>query len=201
MDYSRKGPMKIRTTLGRYKTMMKNIKTSLLTIAFGCFVCVTGANADGSDCDLITLSGIGNVSPDLTITGNETLTVADSGKETLVKFTADPLGIVEIDSTTGVSTSIYSHEFKSEGKGKLAFTTIDKITIVPLGTDPQCIKAPCGLVFQLKLTEGHGKYNCGEIVSGYDPNPAASIPFTSYSVDGVVHLNSRGKLCKCSGNN
>ena len=181
--------------------MNRKNKTSLSAIALGCLVCVTGAQADGSDCDLITLSGTGEVSLDLKITGNETLTVVESGKEIPVEFTADPLGIVELDITSGVSTSIYSHDFKSERGRKLAFTTLDEITIVPLGNDPQCINTPCGVVFRLKLTEGHGKYNCGEIVSGYDPDPNASIPFTSYAAGGVAYLNSRGKLCKCSGNN
>ena len=183
--------------------MMQQFAAMLCTTALGSVICVTAARAQSGSCDLITLSGTGTVSrPGLTITGSETLNILESGNEVLVNFTAEPLGTVEVDATNGVSTSIYSHDFQSIRNKSLTFTTLDEIKIVPLGADPTCAENPCGLVFRLKLIEGQGKYNCGEIVSGFDPSPDASIPFTSYSLpDGTVTFNSRGKLCKCSGNN
>lgn len=174
----------------------------LLGTALGCLCCLGGARAESGSCDLVALSGTGTVLPGLTIKGTETLTLVDSGRQIAVQFTAVPLGTVEIDPTTGASTSIYSHEFRSVGRRALLFTTIDEIKTVPLGQDPTCGQNPCGLVFRLKLVEGRGQYNCGEIVSGYNPDPAATIPFTSYSdTDGSVTFSSRGKLCKCSGSN
>lgn len=194
--------------------MTRTIRVRLCTAVVGGLFCVTAARAVGAECDVITLSGKGELNPEsLTIAGTETLMVRGSDKAIPVEFTAEPLGVVEAGAD-GTVKSIYSHEFKSVGNGKLAFTTIDEIKVVPLPPedeqsvetwvpDPTCMTNMCGLVFRLKLIEGRSKYNCGEIVSGYDP--VALPPFSSYAYpDGNViraELNSRGKLCKCSGNN
>jgi hypothetical protein len=83
---------------------------------------------------------------------------------------------------------------------RVHFTSFDEITTVPLQGDPSCSQGECGLVFKLVLKKGIGDYNCGEIVSGYDPTLTS---FTSTLQDNTLQLNSVGKLCKCklSGNN
>jgi hypothetical protein len=189
-------------------------RVTLLTSVLGSVFCLTALTAAGAECDLITLSGKGTVNPQtLRITGTETLMVRDSEKPIPMTFTAEPLGMVET-GTDGSVKLVYSHEFQSLDKRTLAFTTTDEIQVVPLppfdedaGPDPTCQTNKCGLVFRLKLLEGHGRYNCGEIVSGYNPAYKASSgatpesAFTSYSDKGTSYLNSQGKLCKCSGNN
>ena len=126
-----------------------------------------------------------------------------------VEFTATPLGALEVDQTTGAVTLAASHDFTGVKNHSINFTTFDEITIVPLGgSDATCSQNACGLIFKLKLETGHGSYNCGETASGYDTDPTAQIPFTSFvnplspapNGDTVI-LNSLGKLCKCSGDN
>ena len=196
--------------------MKRALAARCLPLAFGAALYITAVpGATAEQCDFITLSGTGQVDPGtLVITGRETLRVDGLVKADL-EFTAVPLGILNVDlSENRTTTSVYSHEFKSVGSGRLAFTTIDDIKIIPLPSpesedpDERCQANACGLVFRLKLLEGRGQYNCGEIVSGlkpvFDPTQEvtpANFPFTSYSAGGDVVLNSHGKLCKCSGNN
>ena len=133
------------------------------------------------------------------IVGNETLTFVATGKQIPVTFTAVPLGITEFKD--GMLTFITSHEFNGVSDRKVAFTTFDEIKTVPLQNDPTCSQGECGLLFKLVLEKGSGDYNCGELVSGYDP--ATLVSFTSSLHGNTLQLNSVGKLCKCnlSGNN
>lgn len=133
------------------------------------------------------------------IMGNETLTIVATGKQIPVTYTAVPLGITEFKG--GMLTFITSHEFNGVSDRDVAFTTFDEIKTVPLQNDPTCSQGKCGLLFKLVLEKGTGDYNCGEIVSGYDP--AALVSFTSTQHGNTLQLNSVGKLCKCnlSGNN
>ena len=118
------------------------------------------------------------------------------------------LGTTNNDQATATVTLSTTHDIKSTNNKSVNFTTFDEIHVFPLGgTDSTCVQNACGLVFKLKLENGHGRYNCGEIVSGYNPDPVATVPFTSYvdpfnpTADGdFVFLNSLAKLCSCSGN-
>lgn len=75
---------------------------------------------------------------------------------------------------------------------RVNFTTFDQIKTVPLQGDPSCGQGEYGLVFKLVLKNGIGDYNCGEIVSGYDPTLTS---FTSTLKGNTLQLNSVGKLC------
>ena len=161
-----------------------------------------------SQCDVVSLSSTGSLQQDGGIVGNGTLTVIETGESTELSFHAVTLGALEVDPDTSKVTLAASHDFTSVASGKLDFTTFDEISIIPLGgSDASCIQNACGLLFKLKLEKGHGRYNCGEIVSGFNTDPSAPIPFTSFidpSNPGpngdTVKLNSLGKLCKCDGN-
>ncbi len=177
-------------------------KRTVQSILVSC-MCLAGfttsmANSDKTDCDVVTLAGSGTQLQNRVIVGNETLTVLATGEQIPVEFVAVPLGAIEFDA--GKVTFISSHDFKGVDDRKIRFTTFDKITTVPLEGDPSCATGACGLVFQLELETGSGRYNCGEIVSGYDETFTA---FTSTLQGGTLELNSMGKLCKCrrSGNN
>lgn len=164
---------------------------------------------DKSRCDVVSLNGTGKLLEDGRIVGTETLSIFGTGKQLQVEFTATPLAALDVDQATGAVTLVASHDFSGVNNRSVDFTTFDEITIVPLGgNDATCTQNACGLVFKLKLETGQGRYNCGETASGFNTDPAAPIPFTSYvnpqspapNGDTVV-LNSLGKLCKCSGNN
>ncbi len=142
--------------------------------------------------------------PDGRIVGTEKLSVLGTGKTTEVEFVATPLGALKADQDTGAVTVVASHDFTGVTSRKVRFTTFDEITIVSLGgTDTTCVQNPCGLIFKLKVENGYGRYNAGEIVSGFNPDPLAAIPFTSFVNPftptpnaNTVFLNSLGKLCK-----
>ena len=127
------------------------------------------------------------------ISGNEILTIVATGEQIPIDFTAVPLGVTNFKD--GQVTFITSHDFKGVNNRKVHFTTFDEIRTVPLEGDPSCGKGACGLVFKLVLQKGVGKYNCGQIVSGYDQTLTL---FTSTLQGNTLQLNSVGKLCKCS---
>jgi len=162
-----------------------------------------------SRCDVVSVNGTGKLLADGRIVGTENLSIIGTEKSTEVEFVTTPLGVLEIDQATGAVTLAASHDFAGVKGRSVNFTTFDEITIVPLGgTDATCTQNPCGLIFKLKLETGDGRYNCGEIVSGFNTDPSALIPFTSFvnpsspAPNGdTVFLNSIGKLCKCSGKN
>jgi len=194
------------------KTLQAKINKSVL-IMLACCTFQTTAMADGgykkSRCDVVTLNGTGTMLPGGVLVGSDVITIIRTGKTKQVDFTMTTLGVIDIDKTNGGITLSASHDFKSTDNNKINFTTFDEITIVPLGgSDATCTQNACGLIFKLKLEDGRGRYNCGEIVSGYNTDPTASIPFTSYvnpltptPDGGTVVLNSVGKLCKCSAYN
>ena len=187
-------------------------KLVLVTFAYLAFQSVAIADersnkSTKSKCDVVSISGTGNLQSDGSIVGNETLTVVATGENTALSFNAVTLGVLKIDPASASVTLAASHDFSSVESGKVNFTTFDEITIIPLGgSDATCIQNACGLLFKLKLEKGRGSYNCGEIVSGFNTDPAAPIPFTSFidpfnpAANGdTVRLNSLGKLCKCGG--
>lgn len=201
--------------------MIKLIKSKLVISLLACFALQTTVLADGNrknernqnSCDVVSLNGSGKLLEDGRIVGKEVLTIIGTDKQIEVEFTTMPLGALNVDQTTGAVTLGASHDFTGVKSRRVNFTTFDEITVVPLGDpetkpDASCQANACGLIFKLKLETGHGRYNCGEIVSGYNTDPSALIPFTSY-VDpstqlpngDTVSLNSIGKLCKCGGNN
>lgn len=151
-----------------------------------------------SGCDIVMLNGSGTRLESGVIVGSETLTIVSTGEQIPVTFTAVPLGITDFQD--GKATFISSHEFKGVNNRRVSFTTFEEIKTVPLQGDPSCSLGECGLVFKLVLKTGIGDYNCGEIVSGYDPTLTS---FTSTLQGNTLQLNSVGKLCKCklSGNN
>ncbi len=184
----------------------------LVTFTYLAFQTVTMADDHSnkharSQCDVVSISGTGNLQADGSIVGSETLTVVATGKSIALSFDAVTLGALEIDPASASVTLAASHDFTSVESGKVNFTTFDEITIIPLGgSDATCIQNACGLLFKLKLEKGHGRYNCGEIVSGYNVDPTAPIPFTSFvdpsnpaSNGDTIRFNSLGKLCKCGG--
>lgn len=164
---------------------------------------------ENRQCDTVRLNGTARMLENGQLVGSESLTGIDTGEQREIHFTMDPLGTVDIDPASSGVTLATTHDFTSRFQGHVTFTTIDTIRIIPLGgTDPTCMDNPCGLIFTLDLVQGRGQYNCGQIVSGYDTDPGAAIPFTSFvnplspAPNGdTVFLNSRGKLCRCSGNN
>ena len=139
----------------------------------------------------------------------ETLSIIGTDEKIEVEFAATPLGVLEL-SETGAVTMATSHDFKGVDNKRINFTSFDEITVVPLGEDAnaRCLNNACGLKFKLTVKTGNGRYNCGEIVSGYNTDVTATIPFTSFvdpsrsiGADGdTVVLNSVGKLCNCRGN-
>ena len=164
------------------------------------FAIVGNALAGNSEsgCDVVVLNGSGTRLESGVIVGSETLTIVSTGEQIPVTFTAVPLGITDFQD--GKATFISSHEFKGVTDRRVNFTTFDEIKTVPVQGDPSCGQGECGLVFKLVLKTGIGDYNCGEIVSGYDPTLTS---FTSTLQGNALQLNSVGKLCKCrlSGNN
>jgi hypothetical protein len=180
---------------------MKANKLGVVLAAVACFSASTSATAGkpDSDCDVVSLSGTGTRLESGAIVGSETLTIVATGEQIPVNFTAVPLGITDFQG--GEVTFRTSHEFKSDHRHNIAFTTFDEIKTVPVQGDPSCGQGECGLIFKLVLEKGSGDYNCGEIVSGYDPTTLAS--FTSTLQGNTLQLNSVGKLCKCrpNGNN
>lgn len=194
--------------------MIKTHISSLVLITFTYLAFQSLAMADDpfnkharSQCDVVSISGTGNLQTDGSIVGSETLTVVATGKSIVLSFEAVTLGALEIDPDSASVTLAASHDFTSVESGKVNFTTFDETTIIPLGgNDATCTTNACGLLFKLKLEKGRGSYNCGEIVSGYNMDPAAPIPFTSF-VDpfnpapngDTITFNSMGKLCKCGG--
>lgn len=179
---------------------MKTKKVGVILAITG-FAAVTNAVAGNpeSGCDVVTLSGSGTRLESGVIVGSETLTIIATGEQIPVTFTAVPLGITDFQD--GKATFVSSHEFKGVDNRRVNFTTFDEIKTVPLQGDPSCGQGECGLVFKLVLEKGAGNYNCGEIVSGYDPTTLTS--FTSTLLGNTLQLSSVGKLCKCklSGNN
>ena len=179
---------------------MKTKKLGVIVAVVAGFAAATQAMAGNpnSRCDVVTLSGNGTRLESGVIVGSETLTIVATGKQIPVTFTAVPLGITDFQD--GKATFISSHEFKGVTDRRVSFTTFDEIKTVPLQGDPSCGQGECGLVFKLVLNNGIGDYNCGEIVSGYDPTLTS---FTSTLQGNTLQLNSVGKLCKCklSGNN
>ena len=166
------------------------------------FACLSGFGAaiggsSQTECDVVSLNGNGVRLDNGVIVGNETLTIVATGEQIPVEFTAVPLGVTDFEE--GQVTFITSHDFKGVNDRKVRFTTFDEIRTVPLDADPSCVQGACGLVFKLVLEKGEGKYNCGQIVSGFDPTLTS---FTSTLEGDAVELNSVGKLCKCrlSGN-
>ena len=180
---------------------MNTKRVGVLLAAVACFSTYAHAAAgkSESECDVVSLNGSGTRLENGAIVGNETLTIVATGEQIPVSFTAVPLGVTDFQD--GKLTFITSHEFKSDPRHDIAFTTFDEIKTVPLQGDPSCGQGECGLLFKLVLEKGAGDYNCGEIVSGYDPTTLAS--FTSTLQGNSLQLNSVGKLCKCrlSGNN
>ncbi len=180
---------------------MKTNTFAGIAAAVACF-CTTSTALAGEPhnaCDVVSLSGTGTRLPNGAITGNEVLTIVATGKQIPVEFTAVPLGVTDVQPDGKVSF-VTSHDFKGTNDPRVAFTTFDEIKTIPLGADPTCGQTQCGLVFKLVLKKGVGDYNCGQIVSGYDPTITH---FTSTMQGNTLQLNSVGKLCKCqlSGNN
>lgn len=197
--------------------MIKRTKGKQIFTVLACFIIqptvIAGSSHDRDSgkslCDVVSLNGTGKLLEDGRIVGTEILSITGTEKQIQVKFTATPLAALEVDQATGSVTLAASHDFTGLKKRSVNFTTFDEITIVPLGgSDATCVQNACGLIFKLKLETGHGRYNCGEIASGFNTDPAAQIPFTSFvnplnpgPDGGTVILNSLGKLCKCSGDN
>ena len=179
---------------------MKTKKLGVILAVVSGLAAVTNAVASNpeSGCDVVTLSGSGTRLGSGVTVGNSTITVVATGEQIPVTFTAVPLGITDFQE--GKATFVSSHEFKGVNNRRVNFTTFDEIKTVPLQGDPSCGQGECGLVFKLVLKTGIGDYNCGEIVSGYDPTLTS---FTSTLQGNTLELNSVGKLCKCrlSGNN
>ena len=171
---------------------------ALAVVGFLAAVPTAVADNPESGCDVVMLNGNGTRLESGVIVGSETLTIVATGEQIPVTFTAVPLGITDFQD--GKTTFISSHEFKGENNRRVNFTSFDEIKTVPLQGDPSCSQGECGLVFKLVLKTGIGDYNCGEIVSGYDPTLTS---FTSTLQGNSLQLNSVGKLCKCklSGNN
>lgn len=185
-----------------------NTIAKMALAACACFVIfLTNASAGqaGNHCDVVSINGTGRLQADGRIIGNETISVAGKSGATSVKFVAVTLGIIHVDQTTGAANLATSHNFSSVNNHAIDFTTFDELTVIPLnGADATCTQNVCGLVFKLKLEKGIGRYSCGEIVSGYNTDSAALIPFTSYvdpfnpATNGdTVVLHSMGKLCQC----
>jgi hypothetical protein len=159
------------------------------------------------NCDLMALNGVGTQLPNGTIVGSEVLTNLATQAQHPVNFTSVPFGALELDPQTGAITLQGSHHFQSAIDSNVGITTFDEIKVLPLGgTDATCTANPCGLIFTLNVETGTGPYNCGRFASGYDTNPEAAIPFTSYvdpfnpdAEGNTVVLNSVGKLCACTG--
>jgi len=197
--------------------MINSLISKLIIALITIFAFQTLALANGypnlgrnsNSCDVVSLNGTGRFLEAGRIAGAETLSFIDTDKQIAVEFTMTTLGTTEVDQGTGGVTLASSHDFTAVNNQKVNFTTFDEVTVVPLnGTDATCTQNACGLIFKLKLKTGNGRYNCGEIVSGFNPDPMAQIPFTSFvnpaepALNGdTVFLNSTGKLCKCSGNN
>ena len=180
---------------------MKNAMVGRLAlISMACLIGVgtTLAAPGRTGCDVVLLNGTGTRINDQVIVGSETLTVVATGETIPVEFTSVALGVTAF--ADGQVTFISSHDFKGVNDKKVSFTTFDEVRTVPLAGDPSCTTGACGLVFKLVLEKGVGDYNCGEIVSGYDPTLNS---FTSTVHGATLQLNSLGKLCKCrlSGNN
>lgn len=199
--------------------MIKPMTSKLVFLIVVFFASQTMAMASGSRdrdrdrekgaCDVVSLNGTGKMLEDGRIMGTERLSIVGTGKSFEVAFVTTPLGVLEADQITGAVTLAASHDFTSVKYRGINFTTFDEITVVPLGgTDATCVQNPCGLIFRLKLETGRGRYNSGELVSGFNTDPSAAIPFNSFvnplspapNGDTVI-LNSLGKLCKVSGNN
>lgn len=157
-------------------------------------------NNPNDECDVVSLTGSGTRLESGVIVGSETLTIIATGEQIPVAFTAVPLGITDFQVVDGRTTLVSSHDFKGVNDRRIDFTTFDELKTIPLQNDPTCGQGECGLVFKLVLEKGVGDYNCGEIVSGYDPTLNS---FTSTVHGATLQLNSLGKLCKCrlSGNN
>lgn len=179
---------------------MKTEKLGVIVAVVAGFVAAPQAMAGNpnSGCDVVTLSGTGTRLESGVIVGSETLTIVATGEQIPVTFTAVPLGVTDFQD--GKATFISSHEFKGITYRRINFTTFDEVKTVPLQGDPSCGQGECGLVFKLVLGNGIGDYNCGEIVSGYDPTLTS---FTSTLQGNTLQLSSVGKLCKCgfSGDN
>lgn len=173
---------------------MKSKNFGALLAAVAGFAPPTNAMArlPESACDVVTLIGSGTRLESGAIVGSETLTIVATGKQIPVTFTAVPLGITDFQD--GKATFVSSHEFSGVSNRHVNFTTFDEIKTVPLQGDPSCGQGQCGLVFRLALKQGIGDYDCGEIVSGYDPTLTS---FTSTLQGNSLTLNSVGKLCKC----
>lgn len=191
------------------KFIYRLVLVSFTYLAFQSVSMADGSSNTGekSQCDVVHISGTGNLQIDGSIIGNEILTVVATGESTALSFEAVTLGALAIDPDSASVTLAASHDFTSIKSGKVNFTTFDEITIIPLGgSDANCTTNACGLLFKLKLEKGRGRYNCGEIVSGYNTDPNALIPFTSFinpsnpAPNGdAITFNSMGKLCKCGG--
>lgn len=167
----------------------------LILTSIACFSVVSYANAGdmSNGCDVVSLNGTGTRLQNGAISGSEIMTIIATGEQIPIEFTAVPLGITKFQD--GQVTFITSHDFKGGNNSSVRFTTFDKITTVPLEGDPSCGQGACGLVFKLTLQKGTGKYNCGQIVSGYDQTLTS---FSSTLQGNTLQLNSVGKLCMCS---
>jgi hypothetical protein len=175
-------------------------KLGVIVVGVGSFVVATLAMAGNPNngCDVVTTHGSGTRLESGVIVGSSTVTLVATGEEIPVTFTVVPLGITDFQD--GQLTFRSSHDFKGVNNRRVSFTTFDEIRTVPLQGDPSCSQGACGLVFKMVLNHGVGDYNCGEIVSGYDPTLTG---FTSTLQGNTLQLNTVGKLCKCklSGNN
>ena len=182
---------------GRMKAKHRGEKLAL-AIFLGAISTAAASSPTESGCDTVTLNGSGTRLASGAIVGTETLTITATGEQIPVTFTAVPLGITDFQD--GKVTFVSSHAFEGTDNRRVNFTTFDEIKTVPLQGDPSCGQGACGLVFKLVLEKGIGEYNCGQIVSGYDPTLTS---FTSTMQGTSLQLNSVGKLCKCklSGNN
>ena len=164
--------------------MIKLTKNKLFLTIFVSLAMPVAGLADDSrskrndnSCDVVSLNGSGKLLDDGRIVGQEMLSIFGSDKQVAVEFTTMPLGALDVDQTTGAVTLAASHDFTGVKKSRVNFTTFDEITVVPLGgTDTSCQNNLCGLIFKLKVETGHGRYNCGEIVSGYNTDATALIP-------------------------
>ena len=163
---------------------------------------------DNSRCDVVSGNGTGSLLEGGRIVGTETFSVIGTGKQIETDFSMNILGTIEVDQATGGVTLASSHDFTGVQNSRVSFTTFEEIEVVPLiGNDATCMQNACGLIFTLKVETGDGRYNCGEIVSGFSPDPTAQIPFTSF-IDPLnpapngdtLFLNTIGKLCHCGGN-
>lgn len=179
---------------------MKIKALGAVLVGVACLAAATGVVADNprNACDVVTLSGSGTRLESGVIVGSSTMTLVATGEQIPVTFTAVPLGITNFQD--GNATFASSHDFRGVDNRRVNFTTFDEIKTIPLQGDPSCGQGQCGLVFKLVLKKGIGDYNCGEIVSGYDPTLTS---FTSTLQGNTLQLNSVGKLCKCraGGNN